>query len=94
MCFFSIYYKKEKFNLAFLTAATAKRFFVRAEVALQRFFSVIWWSDARFFENAEGIAIERLYAENIYRTTAEGVTAPFWENKGSVGELIEHGVQH
>jgi hypothetical protein len=49
---------------------------------------------APLIEIGEGITIERLYAENIYQTTAEGVTAPFWENKGRVGELIEHGVQH
>ena len=51
-------------------------------------------TEAPLIEIGEGITIDRLYAENIYQTTAEGVTAPLWNNKGTVKELIEHGVEH
>ena len=38
-------------------------------------------------------SIKRLYLENIRQTTAEGATAPFFDIRAEIGELIEHDVK-
>ena len=38
-------------------------------------------------------SIKRLYLENIRQTTAEGATAPFFDVRGEIGELIERDVK-
>ena len=41
----------------------------------------------------EGAVIDRLVADNIWQTTAEGVNAPMWFNKADVRQLVERSAE-
>ncbi|MBO5200825.1 MAG: hypothetical protein J6B93_06035 [Clostridia bacterium] len=50
-------------------------------------------TDGALVQLDEDISIERLYAENITQTLAEGITAPMWVNNGKIGQLIMKDVK-
>ncbi|MBR6789951.1 MAG: hypothetical protein IKM31_03670 [Oscillospiraceae bacterium] len=41
------------------------------------------------FRFSSSCAIDRLLLDNVHQTTAEGVSAPIWENSGTIRTLIE-----
>ena len=38
--------------------------------------------------------IDRMVVDNLCQTTADGVTAPVWDNKGTIRQLLEHNRMH
>lgn len=49
-------------------------------------------TNAYLVEIDKGAKIDRLIAENIHQTMAEGVDAPMWRNEADIAELIERDI--
>ena len=49
-------------------------------------------TDAYLIQIDEGAVVDRIVIENVTQKNAEGVTAPMWFNKGTIGKLIERDI--